>query len=61
MEWLADLPKDEYKNDVLCVAGDVSDHIEIVEQVWKLLVPRFHRVFFVPYVPRLSIRQINPD
>eukprot|EP01043_Picozoa_sp_COSAG02_P053636 COSAG02_NODE_5953_length_3916_cov_1.450616_3_plen_304_part_00 len=48
MEWLADLPKDEYKNDVLCVAGDVSDHIEIVEKVWEILVPRFHRVFFVP-------------
>ena len=30
------------------VAGDISDHIEIVEKVWELLVPRFHRVFFVP-------------
>lgn len=48
MEWLTDLPKDEYKNDVLCVAGDISDHIEIVEKVWEILVPRFHRVFFVP-------------
>ena len=30
------------------MAGDISDHLEIVEQVWKILTPRFHRVFFVP-------------
>ena len=32
---------------MLCVAGDVSEHMEILETVWKILVPRFHRVFFV--------------
>ena len=30
------------------MAGDISDHLEIVEQVWKILTPTFHRVFFVP-------------
>ena len=47
LAWLRELPETEYKNDVLCVAGDVSEHMEILEMVWKILVPRFHRVFFV--------------
>ena len=47
LAWLRELPETEYKNDVLCVAGDVSEHMEILEIVWKILVPRFHRVFFV--------------
>ena len=27
LKWLRELPATEYQNDVLCVAGDISDHV----------------------------------
>lgn len=46
--WLADLSKGEYREDVLIVAGDVSDSLVRLEWALKALTSRFRRVMYVP-------------
>lgn len=46
--WLADLSSGEYRDDVLILAGDVSDFIARLEWTLGLLAARFRRVLFVP-------------
>ena len=48
MQWVKGLPSQEYVNDVLIVAGDVSDHVDIFRETFTVLRAKFLRVFFVP-------------
>ncbi|KAG2434744.1 hypothetical protein HXX76_007632 [Chlamydomonas incerta] len=49
MEWVDDLPRDgTYANDVLIVAGDISDDIEELKSTLAMLKRVFAVVFFVP-------------
>jgi predicted phosphodiesterase len=46
--WLADLSVTEYREDVLILAGDVSDSLERVGWALSILTARFRRVMYVP-------------
>jgi 3',5'-cyclic AMP phosphodiesterase CpdA len=47
-EWVANLPIAEYRDDVLILAGDVTDSWRLLE--WRLgaLTRRFKKVLFTP-------------
>jgi predicted phosphodiesterase len=47
-QWLADLSTGEYRDDVLILAGDVSDSLVRLEWTLKTLAARFLRVMYVP-------------
>lgn len=47
MAWVMSLGKQRYLNDVLIVAGDVSDDLGRLEQTLASLRERFSRVYFV--------------
>jgi predicted phosphodiesterase len=46
--WLEGLSTFDYQDDVLIVAGDVTDSLPLLERALAALVRRFRRVFFVP-------------
>lgn len=46
--WVHALPQGEYRDDVLVLAGDVSDSLDRLARCLDALVRRFRRVFFVP-------------
>jgi predicted phosphodiesterase len=46
--WLADLSLSEYREDVLILAGDVSDCLERIDWALSALTARFRRVMYVP-------------
>ena len=46
--WLEGLSTLDYRQDVLIVAGDVSDSLPLLERALAALARRFRRVFFVP-------------
>ena len=47
-EWLQQLPRHAYNDDVLILAGDVSDRLTLLEDAFKVLTERFAAVLFVP-------------
>jgi predicted phosphodiesterase len=47
-EWLQQLSQHEYKDDVLILAGDVSDRLALLDEAFKTLTTRFSTVLFVP-------------
>lgn len=47
-QWLANLSTTDYCNDVLILAGDVSDSLQLLEWCLKTLASRFKKVLFVP-------------
>jgi predicted phosphodiesterase len=46
--WLEDLSTSEYREDVLILAGDVSDSLERLGWALSILTARFRRVMYVP-------------
>lgn len=47
-EWLQQLPLHEYNDDVLMLAGDVSDRLTLLDEAFKALTKRFATVLYVP-------------
>src|SRR5262249_37751822 len=47
-KWIADLSIAEYQDDVLILAGDVSDTLRLLEWCLGALAKRFKKVLFVP-------------
>lgn len=47
-QWVDGLSKFDYRDDVLILAGDVTDSLPLLERTLAALVCRFSRVFFVP-------------
>lgn len=47
-QWVQDLPRGEYVEDLLILAGDVSDSLARLGRCLDALALRFRRVFFVP-------------
>src|SRR5712675_3292288 len=47
-KWIANLSVAEYQNDVLILAGDVTDTRRLLDWCLTTLVKRFHKVLFVP-------------
>jgi len=48
LDWIQSLSQLEYQNDILIVAGDVSDNLETIEKTFTILKSEFCYVFFVP-------------
>jgi predicted phosphodiesterase len=46
--WLSSLSKEDYKEDALILAGDISDSLELIEWCFELLTARFQAILFVP-------------
>ena len=46
--WLDGLSGSDYRDDVLILAGDVSDSLALLEHCFHTLTRRFQRVLFVP-------------
>jgi predicted phosphodiesterase len=46
--WLLDLSTTDYREDILILAGDVSDKLELLEQCFRSLTIKFLKVLFVP-------------
>ena len=47
-KWLMDLSRADYQQDILILAGDISDNAERIEQCFKQLSNCFRQVHFVP-------------
>ncbi|GAB2569374.1 metallophosphoesterase [Dyella jejuensis] len=48
LEWLERLPLHEYNDDVLILAGDLSDRLALLEAGFKAVAQRFSVVLYVP-------------
>ncbi len=48
VNWLLDLSVSDYTDDVLILAGDISDNLELLEHCFEQLMRRFRHVAFVP-------------
>jgi Icc-related predicted phosphoesterase len=59
-QWVQQLSLGDYLNDVLIVAGDVSDRSERVQACLETLARRFWRVLFVPGNHDLWVRHDAP-
>jgi predicted phosphodiesterase len=46
--WIANLSCDEYQDDVLILAGDISDRRRLLSWCLEILARRFRKVLFVP-------------
>ncbi|CAD7696768.1 unnamed protein product [Ostreobium quekettii] len=61
LAWVKRLPRGRHGNDVLIVAGDVSDDMRIFRETMAELVDRFGHVAFVPGNHELWVRGIDGD
>ena len=48
LQWILDLSDSEYQQDILVLAGDVTDSLQILAQVFRALRSKFREVLFVP-------------
>ena len=46
----------DYQNDVLIVAGDVTDNMSLLKTVLTSLTEKFHKVCYVPGTVSLKLR-----
>ena len=46
--WIESLSMSEYKDDVLILAGDVTDTLQLLDWCLRALAKRFRKVLFVP-------------
>ena len=61
LQWLRNLSQQDYQQDLLVLAGDISDRLEILEQVFSVLADRFLHVSFVPGNHELWLRGNRHD
>lgn len=48
LAWLGGLSQSDYTNDVLILAGDISDQIDLVTRSFEIVTRRFAKVLFLP-------------
>lgn len=59
--WILELSNVDYQQDVLVLAGDVTDNLKILAQVFKALRAKFREVMFVPGNHELWIQNDSVD
>lgn len=59
--WIENLSITEYQNDVLILAGDVSDSLSLLERCFNTLARRFMKVLFVPGNHDLWVIRAEPS
>lgn len=57
LHWVLSLSEQDYRQDYLILAGDVSDDLDLLAQVFESLSAKFKRVLFVPGNHELWIRK----
>ncbi len=58
-QWPSKLSAIDYLEDVLILAGDVTDNLPLLEHCFESLSPKFKRVLFVPGNHDLWVRKSN--
>lgn len=48
LTWLQNLSRQDFTDDVLILAGDLSDEVDLVKDCFDALVPRYKKLIFVP-------------
>lgn len=48
LDWLRALSRADFTDDVLVVAGDLSDELDLVKTCFDELVPRYRKLLFLP-------------
>lgn len=61
LEWLHSLSSSEYQDDVLILAGDISDSPQLLATCFAELARRFHQVLFVPGNHDLWVLRFQSD
>ena len=56
LDWLRSLSNVEYQEDILILAGDVSDDMKLLALSLETLLGKFHRVCFIPGNHELWVR-----
>ncbi|HEY0143899.1 MAG TPA: metallophosphoesterase [Thermoanaerobaculia bacterium] len=59
--WVADLSVADYQDDVLILAGDITDKLRLLEWCLGTLVKRFEKVLFVPGNHELWVIRDGPE
>jgi predicted phosphodiesterase len=59
--WIANLSVGEYRDDVLILAGDVTDGLRLLDWCLTTLTARFRKVLFVPGNHDLWVAREGPD
>ncbi len=47
-KWLFNLPQSDYKDDILILAGDITDNLTSIAKAFQCLKNRFQEVLYVP-------------
>ena len=61
LNWILSLDNEEYANDILILAGDVTDKMPLLERVLVSLAASFKTVLFVPGNHELWVRKDDFD
>ena len=61
LAWVLSLDRKEYAKDILILAGDVTDKMPLLEQVFVSLAASFKAVLFVPGNHELWVQEDNFD
>lgn len=61
LEWVLGLDRNEFAQDILILAGDVTDKMSLLEQVFESLAACFKAVMFVPGNHELWVRDEDFD
>jgi len=59
--WILNLSNEEYRDDILILAGDVTDKMALLKQVFDALVEKFKTVLFVPGNHELWVQDTDFD
>jgi len=56
LDWIEGALNHSHEQDILILAGDVSDDLELLQRVFSLLTEKFHKLLFVPGNHELWLR-----
>ncbi|WP_387692404.1 metallophosphoesterase [Photorhabdus sp. RM71S] len=48
LKWLKGLSNSDFKDDILILAGDITDNLNLLGKSFQILASRFNKVLFVP-------------
>jgi predicted phosphodiesterase len=61
LHWILQLSEQDYQQDILILAGDVSDDMALLAQVFESLARKFRQVLFVPGNHELWVQNEQHD
>ena len=61
LDWFLNLSSTDYKEDMLIIAGDIDHNMKRIQLLFQNLVPKFHKILFVPGNHDLWLTQSEAD